>query len=43
MGEGNYLTWNVVNWITVLLMVSVGLVVVAAAASLVRQHLPGQD
>lgn len=41
MAEGNYLTWNMVNWITVVLMVSIGLVIVAGAASFVRANLPG--
>ncbi len=40
MGE-SYLTWNIVNWITVVLMVAIGMAVVAAASSLIRSNLPG--
>ncbi len=40
--EGTYLTWNMVNWITVVLMVAIGLAVAAAVASIVRNSLPGQ-
>jgi hypothetical protein len=36
----NYIQWNVVNWITVVLMVAVGWLIVGAGASLVRQGLP---
>lgn len=39
--EGNYITWNMVNWITVVLMVTIGLAVSAAVVSVVRQHMPG--
>jgi uncharacterized membrane protein YkvI len=38
--EGTYISWNLVNWITVVLMVSIGLVLVAGASSVVRQNLP---
>lgn len=38
--EGTYLSWNMVNWITVVLMVGIGMAVVAGVASLVRQNLP---
>lgn len=35
------LTWNVPNWITVILMVALGYAVVALAAQLVRGRLTG--
>jgi len=38
--EGTYISWNLVNWITVVLMVAIGLAVASAAVSLVRQNLP---
>ena len=40
MAEGTYLSWNIPNWITVLLMVGIGMAVVAGGASLIRQALP---
>lgn len=40
MGE-SYLTWNIVNWITVVIMVAIGMTVVAAVSSIVRSKLPG--
>lgn len=39
--DGNYITWNMVNWITVVLMVGIGMAVVAGVVSVVRQNLPG--
>lgn len=33
-----YLQWNIVNWITVVLMVSLGMLVVGALASGLRQY-----
>jgi hypothetical protein len=33
-----YLQWNIVNWITVLLMAAVGFVLVGAIASACRQY-----
>ena len=39
--EGNYITWNMVNWITVVLMVAIGLTVSAGAISIIRNALPG--
>lgn len=35
------LTWNIPNWITVLLMVSLGYLVVSIGAQLVRSRLGG--
>jgi hypothetical protein len=36
-----YLEWNIVNWITVVLMVVVFYAVIGGAVSLMRQYLPG--
>lgn len=36
----NFISWNIVNWITVLLMVAIGMTVIGAVASFVRQGLP---
>lgn len=33
-----YLQWNIVNWITVVLMASVGMLIVGAVASGLRQY-----
>lgn len=38
MAEKFYLQWNIVNWITVVLMVSIGTMLIAAAASGLRQY-----
>lgn len=38
--DGNYITWNAVNWITVVFMVAIGAVLAAGIASIVRQNLP---
>lgn len=35
-----YLQWNIVNWITVVLMVSIGMLVVGCLASGIRQYAP---
>lgn len=40
MDGSNYITWNMVNWITVVLMVAIGLGFTAAVVSLVRSNLP---
>lgn len=40
MDGSNYITWNMVNWITVVLMVAIGLGATAAVVSLVRNNLP---
>lgn len=37
------LTWNVTNWLTVILMVAVGYVLIGAALSIGRQALGGGD
>lgn len=36
----NYIQWNIVNWITILVMVLVGMVLVQMVASFARQGLP---
>lgn len=36
----NYLSWNIQNWITVLLMVAIGMTVIGTIAAFVRQGLP---
>lgn len=36
----NFIQWNIVNWITVLIMVFVGMAIVGMGASLIRQGLP---
>jgi hypothetical protein len=38
MAEPVYLSWNVVNWITVLLMAAIGFAIVGFAASMLRQY-----
>lgn len=37
----NIISWNVTNWITVILMVGVGYVIVGGAISIGRQYLGG--
>lgn len=39
--EKTYLQWNVVNWITVLIMAAVGTAVFGAVASFVRKQRGG--
>mgnify|MGYP001609186590 CR=1 FL=1 len=41
MAERFYLQWNIVNWITVVAMVTIGTVVVGALASLARTYAKG--
>jgi hypothetical protein len=36
--EKTYLQWNLVNWITVVLMSTVGVAIVGAISSIVRQR-----
>lgn len=43
MSERVTLTWDMPNWITILLMVGIGMGLVAAVASLVRQNLPSSE
>jgi len=43
MAERFYLQWNIVNWITVVMMVLLGTVIVGALASLARQYSKGAD
>ena len=43
MAERFYLQWNLVNWITVVLMAMVGMILVGAIASAFRQYAPGAD
>lgn len=35
--ERNIISWNITNWLTIILMVSIGYVVIGAAVSLGRQ------
>lgn len=37
--EGNYLSWNFTNWVTVILMVAVGMAVIGTVTSFVRANL----
>lgn len=39
----NYISWNVANWITVLLMVSIGMAVIGVVAAFVKNGLPTTD
>lgn len=39
--ERTILSWNITNWLTVLLMVAIGYAVIGAAVSIGRQYLPG--
>ncbi len=39
--ERTFIQWNIVNWITVVLMVSIGMAVVQAAVSIWRQYASG--
>lgn len=41
MSERTILTWNITNWLTVILMVAVGYVLIGAALSIGRQMLGG--
>jgi hypothetical protein len=41
MAERFYLQWNLVNWITVCLMAIVGVLIVGAIASGIRQYGKG--
>lgn len=36
--ERNIISWNITNWITVILMVGVGYAVIAAVVSIGRQY-----
>lgn len=38
-----YLQWNIVNWITVVLMAAVGMMVVGAVVSSIRQFNNGSS
>lgn len=40
MAEPNYLTWNLPNWITVVLMAAIGMAIVGMVVSLVRTATP---
>lgn len=42
-GESVVLTWSVTNWITVLIMVLVGFLVIGAAAGLVQRARSKSD
>lgn len=43
MAERFYLQWNLVNWITVVLMATVGVLIVGAIASGIRQYGGGSS
>lgn len=43
MADRFYLQWNLVNWITIVLMAAIGMMVVGAAASAIRQYGPGAN
>lgn len=38
MNDENIISWNPANWITVVLMVSLGYVIVGAAARIIQQR-----
>lgn len=39
----NYLSWNIQNWITVLLMVAIGMTAIGTVAAFVKHGLPTMD
>lgn len=39
--EKTIIHWNLYNWITVVLMAALGMAIVGAGASLIRQYKPG--
>ncbi len=39
--EKTIIQWNAYNWITVVLMAAIGMALVGAGASLIRQYVPG--
>lgn len=39
--EGTYINWNVVNWITVVLMASVGAILLGAVVAGIKTYYPG--
>ena len=41
--ESTYLQWNVVNFLTVLIMAAVGVAVFGAVSALVRRRMGGGD
>jgi hypothetical protein len=41
MAERTILSWNITNWLTILLMVGIGFTVVAAVVSMGRQYWGG--
>jgi hypothetical protein len=43
MAERFYLQWNLVNWVTVVLMATVGVLIVGAIASGLRQYGGSSD
>lgn len=43
MAERFYLQWNLPNWITVVLMATVGMILVGAISSALRQYGKGAD
>jgi len=36
-----YIQWNIVNWITIVLMAAIGMLIFGAVASGIRQFAPG--
>ncbi len=43
MAERFYLQWNIVNWITVVLMAAIGIMLVGAITSAIRQYGASSD
>lgn len=39
--ERTFVEWNVVNWVTVLLMVAVGTAIVGMVSQFIRTNVPG--
>jgi hypothetical protein len=39
--ERTIISWNITNWITVLIMVAIGYAVIGALVSVGRQFIPG--
>lgn len=41
--ERTYLQWNIVNWITVVLMASIGMMFIGAVSAAIRTYRPGKN
>jgi hypothetical protein len=39
--ERNIISWNITNWLTIILMVSIGYVIIGAVVSVGRQYWGG--